>query len=136
MKQLIATLLTAVSVLGCDEKPRSEPVYRILIGEQLSPNYQDIQIGQIFGSQKNIMAFGKDPFGNLNVKILAEEKSEGVFTEGGIVLNMKSCTLILSGDLTEELKMVVMKEVKSGDYMIVSKHAIPKKKGFQMELAL
>lgn len=131
MKSLLVLLSMSLFILGCDAQSKDQSSYKVLIGEEFNPNFKDILVGERYGKIKNIMAFSKESFGTLKVEVMAEDKNEGVFTEGGIVLNMKEGILVLSGDLTKELKMIVMKEVKLGDYIIASKHIINKKKEFQ-----
>ncbi len=129
---LAALLLMFPSCSKSEQGKENSNSYRVLIGESFKPTFDDLKKGDEFGENKNIMSFSEGEFGLLNVKIVGGES--GDFKQGGVVLNVKPCTLVFKGDLTKDLKVVVLESVRSGLFKVVQKNKIKSGQGIELEI--
>jgi len=123
-------------VVSCSSHAKLTSKYIVLIGEFFRPNFESIKIGGKYGSDKNLMAYSKGHFGKL--KIDHVDHNKGVFTEGGVVLNLSRGKLKLSGDLKLSLKVLVLKseDQAANVYTVVDKRIINKGEDFLLVIDL
>ena len=119
---LFVAITALFSVFGCKAEEAIPYEYVILIGQEFTPKWKSLDIGDEFGKNLSLQAYSKSAFGLIRVRWDGIEEAK--FEAGGIVLARNGGQVKLIGSLSNELKLLLAKKSEAGTWSLLKKETL------------